>query len=201
MAWQLGDYTTVEQVKIELGSSRSSDDSVIEGFIRQASRRIDAACHRHFYGTLLTRYYNPISDLMDYQTLLVSEDLAEVTEILLDDGTTIPDTEYVLIPTNNPPYHGIRLKRASSYYWDYTQNPENAVAITGIWGYVSGSMPPDIIQYAAVQIAKWLYARRNTMFEQVGTDSNYTVPTGLPSDIDVLLRTYKKRTVGATGGY
>lgn len=139
-----GEYTTVTDVRQSyLGVSSNADDALLLDLIRSVSRDIDSACLRHFYPVIQTRYFNPLEDttmseiLPTRRRLLMDDDLLAVTTLVNGDSTTIGSTSYILETPNFTPYWAIKLLLTSGYVWYYTVDAENAISVTGVWGYHS----------------------------------------------------------------
>ncbi len=82
--------------------------------------------------------------------LWFGDDLAAITSVVNDaDGTPttlVNGTDYLPIPRDKTPYSGLRLLGSSSAFWDYTNDPETGVTVTGKWAY--STTPPDDIEHA-----------------------------------------------------
>lgn len=194
MTWQAGDYATVEDFRLEINTPRTTDDALIESIIRQASREIDIFCGRRFYGAVETRYFDAMRQVNDDNELLLDFDLAGVSSIELGDGDTLDTTEYVMLPANDLPKVTIKILASSSKWWNFDVDPENAIAVTGTWGYVAGSTPPEPIKRACLMLSRWRYAQRKAPFETAGQgDLNaVSVPSGMPENVKQLLLAYRK---------
>lgn len=209
MAWIIGDYCTLDDIKADqeivdtttgTPTPSTSDDSFIEGLIHRCSREIDDYCGaRHFYGISETRLFNAL-DNVDGRDLLLDEDLAYAGTITLGTGDVLPPADYVLLPLNTLPKHQIRIKSSSTHAWSsYFVDPEAAIAVSGSWGYTAGTTPPETIRQACIDLVRWRYRRRHAPFEQAGLGElgQYTVPSGMPSDIQRALGPYRHYAFGA----
>src|SRR5688572_14878595 len=156
----MADYTSVAAVKTYLHITGTSDDSLLADLVKRASRLIDDHCGRWFDARTETRYYDALGSHMTGRLLLLDADLLSVTSVVNGDGATIPSSEYILRPVNWPPYFGIALKHASNTRWTYTTSPENAIAVTGSWGF--STIIPEPVVHAAIRLATWLYRQRDT---------------------------------------
>lgn len=115
-----------------------TDDSVVEMFLKAASRYLDTKTGRRFDPVIETRYFDvPDVDEVDPRLLKMDYDLLEVLSVTNGDGVTIPSTEYSLRPRNQSPYFGIRLIDNSTYYWasDGAGDTHDVIAVSGVWGY------------------------------------------------------------------
>lgn len=125
-------YCTATDVKDYLGISNKDDDTLLGSLIVAAQQRIDAVCKRSFEATAdAVRYYNP-----EYATcgrsLYFDQDLCHITSIV-SDGTTIPSTEYKVVPRNITPWRKIELNLNSTYTWIWSTSPEDNIVVTGRW--------------------------------------------------------------------
>lgn len=177
-------YTTLENVKQTLGTTTVSaaDDTFLSSLLAPASRYIDFFCNRRFVAIEETRYFDAIEDT-DGRLLIVDTDLVAVTAIINGDEQTIPDTDYVLEPRNHVPKYGIRLKSGTNHFWTFRNSPEEAIAVTGRWGYSNGT--PDAIEQACRGIVIYLYKKRANPFLQVGVDQSglAVITSQLPDDV------------------
>lgn len=109
------------------------DDGVIEQLLESASRYIENKTNRRFYPRVETRYF----DTPDSRELLLDDDLLAVISITNGDGNSLPSTEYNLIDKNRTPYYGIKIKRSSTYSWEYDTEDggELVISISGFWGF------------------------------------------------------------------
>jgi hypothetical protein len=92
------------------------------------------------------------------------------------------------------PFYAVCLLGTAGMGWTYTDNPENAIAVTGRWAYRL-SAPPDITQ-ATLRLASWLYKQKDTGWgpEQplmVG-DGAVIMPATMPTDVMSLIKPYVK---------
>jgi len=94
---------------------------------------------RRFDRRVETRYYTPLlvehrGDLLGARTLLLGDDLVEVIELLNGDGVAV--TDYTLLPRSAAEKPKVRL--GSSALWTYDDDPVEAVALAGVWGWGGG---------------------------------------------------------------
>lgn len=154
-------YTTLAKMKAITGisSTDAADDTVIEDMITQASRLIDIITRRTFYARTETHLYDcPRSGRFLW---IDDDDLLTVTTLTNGDGVEITSTNYLLIPGNTTPKHGIALKQASSVSWqtDSSGNTEQVISVAGTWG--AASTTPADIEAACNDIVVSAYHRRN----------------------------------------
>lgn len=212
MAWAIGDYCTLTDIKYdqEIVDSAGTpipttkNDTLLEELIHRSSREIDLFCSRHFYGVSETREFDAL-DSVDGDSLLLDDDLAAVGTITLGTGDVLGSSDYVLLPYNVVPKHQIKIKASSAQWWAYDVDPEAAISVSGTWGYVSGTTPPEPIRQACVALVRWRYKQRQAPFEQAGLGDlgAYNVSSGIPQDVQRMLMPYVKYRFGAIspGGY
>lgn len=135
-------------------------------------------------------------------TLYLDQDLIEVTEIINGNNTVVPPEAYILVEPNMTPYWGIELLWSSSIVWTFITNPQNAIRVTGVWGYNDGTADaPEPIQHAATAMVTWMYNQRAAAFTTVGLPESQqsVVPAVMPQFITGILDSYVRRTVPFTG--
>ena len=209
MAYETGDYCSLNDIKYNVGIvdsagaviDPSKDDGLLYDLIHQSSREIDSFCCRRFYGISETRYYDAL-DNVDQNVLLLDEDLAAIGTVTLSDGTALSASDYTLLPYNTTPKHQIRLLASSAKWYSYTTDPENAVTVSGTWGYVAGTIPPQVIKEACINLVRWRYQQRHAPFEQTGAGdlATYNVTSGIPQDVQRMLGPYRRYKFGAVEG-
>ena len=109
----LADYKAFVTARGQASTLDVTDDTVIEGLLETASRYIDDETGRNFYPYVQTRYF----DVPESRELCVDEDLLEVLTLTNGDSTTMPTTEYFLVPRNIYPAYGVKITDVSSYTW------------------------------------------------------------------------------------
>jgi hypothetical protein len=137
----INSYATLAEFKdwIRMGgttvSADSTDDTIIQRVLGSASRKIDNEARRTFYPRVQTRQFDVPEN--GHRGLILDDDLLEVITLTNGDDNTIDATEYNLIPKNDPPYFEIRLKEASTTYWedDSSGNSELVIDLLGFWGF------------------------------------------------------------------
>lgn len=128
----LAEYKSYVTARGQTASTDATDDVVIDNLLEQASRYIDDETGRVFYPFIQARLF----DVPDSRELFVDEDLLEVISID-NGGDSLASTEYYLVPNNYSPAYAIRIREKSIYYWQANDDAENenAIGITGIYGY------------------------------------------------------------------
>jgi hypothetical protein len=191
-------YCTKAQVKTYLGISEATDDDLIDDLIDRAQKAIETYTDRIFkVGSDSTRYFTVGVDTVE-RTLFFDEDLCQITSIVTnaDDGsggTTLETTDYHTKPRNETPYYAVKLASSSSESWDYTDDPEDGITVTGWWGY-SVTPPADIV-HACIRLASYYYRQKDAqIFDVTAMPSAgvMTVPQGMPKDVKVVLDPYRR---------
>jgi hypothetical protein len=200
----LADYCTLAQVRKYVDvkkASNTSDDVLISDLITRASKRIDTYTGRTFTERTETRRFDAVRDVQG-QRLWVDDDLLAVDSITNGDGTAIIASDYVLEPANEAPKYAIKLLASSSESWTYNTDPEQAISVTGDWGYMAGTVAPSDIQHAAIRLTAWYYQQREAPFETVAFPEvgAVVVTQAIPPDITAILNNYVRQQVARVGG-
>lgn len=132
-------YATREDVQRALDSKLTARNArQIDRALQSASRAIDNdLCHRRFYPELATRYFDwPDSQQRpSWRLWLDDSELITLTSIT-SGGTTIATSDVVLEPNRfGPPYNRIETNLGTSAAWSSGDTHQQAIAITGLWGY------------------------------------------------------------------
>jgi hypothetical protein len=186
-------YATVAQVKTYLGISAATDDALIADLLASASQAIDTLTHTTFAAQVnATRYFDSCDDV-EGLTLMLDNDLCAIASITNGDGSTVISGRYVTNPRNTVPYYSISLKVSYGLMWtaDNNGDSENAIAISGKWGY-SQTPPPDIEQ-ACLRLASYYYRQKDSqVFDVTATPElgQITIPQGVPPDVTRLIKPY-----------
>ncbi len=202
-------YFTTAELKAYLGITSSSDDVQLGYLPDRVTEAINTYCHRHFepeaeHGPAAshTHYFTALltvdgGDLLDWRTLNLNHDLAELTSITNGDGTVISASDVVLLPLNVKPTNFIRIKSGVNVTWTYTTSPEAAIAVAGKWSY-SLDIPADV-KAAALRWGAHLYRLRTGATSvpadiTVSADGSAFASNRIPSDVAQLLRPYIRRS-------
>jgi len=189
-------YCKDADVKEYLDIAELTDDTLLSDLIDRAQAAIDSRTRRTFEdpGADATRNFTVGVDT-DGLNLYFDADIYSITTVKSNadnaSPTTIASTDYVTIPRNTTPYYGIKILTSSNEYWDYTDDPENGIEITGRWAY-SSEAPNDIAQ-ACARWAAYLYKQRDaqvfdtTAIPEAGV---IQIPQGIPADVKILLDPY-----------
>ena len=131
-------YANLSQLRARFSGVESfSDDPLLLVKLEEASRSLDAACHRHFFAEIVTRKYK----YLEKNELLINDgfDLLSVDTLTTDnDTTTIVAADYFLMcgdSDNIQPYNRIEINSGGSASFGYSTTPQQANKIIGVWGY------------------------------------------------------------------
>ena len=130
------ELTTVRQVRfLQLNSTSTSDDTLLLSMIRQTSHDIESATNRKFSPFIDTREYD--APRIYLPSLVLDEDLLELTTLTNGDGTVFDASEYKIYPLNTTPKSRIVILGSSPTQWlrDNSGNAEGAISAAGVWGY------------------------------------------------------------------
>lgn len=190
-------YCTTAEVKAYLGISTADDDALIATLIAAAQQAIDTHCNRTFEATGDTTRSFSVDGDVDGRIVWLDEDLAAITTVTSNADASSPDTltsaDYVTKPRNRTPYYALVLKTSSDFDWDYINDPEDGIEITGKWAY-SETAPDDIKQWC-IRLASYYYRQKDSQVFDVTAVPDagvITVPQGLPADVRQGLRHYRR---------
>jgi hypothetical protein len=187
-------YLTNTILKVYLGITESTDDTLLTTLITAAQAAIDAFCRQTFEAAAdTTRYFDPTLDAAG-RWLYLDAPLAAITSVTNGDGNTVTSGNYITEPRNVTPYRALVLKGNSTVAWTWTTTPENSIAIVGKWAY-STSAPADVAQ-ACTRLAAYLYRQKNNSGDLdramvIGANA-MLLPSELPKDVYTLLRPYRR---------
>lgn len=194
-------YASLVEFKAYAGVTDSSVDALLFDFLNRATRIIDSHCRRRFVAAAdSTRRFHALRDVRGLK-LRLDQDLASVTSIVNGNGQTVTAAQYVLLPTNaagdGKPYYAIQLKATAGIAWEWNDDPEEAIAVTGRWAYCV--TPPDDIVQACVRLAHYLDKQKNSagdLDRPVFLGGSTTLlPSRLPRDIEDMLSPYVRPKV------
>jgi hypothetical protein len=131
----LSEYKSYVTARGQTSTTDNTDDSVIDILLESVSRFIDDETGRQFYPVIQNRLFN----VPDSRELFVDDDLLEIITLTNGDSTTMPSTEFYLVPRNAFPAYAVKITDISSYTWlsNTMGSLENAVSVLGIWSYRS----------------------------------------------------------------
>jgi hypothetical protein len=176
-------YVTLSEVK-QAGGYDVSDtfhDGLISSLIPRASNTIEQLTNNVFeVAEVSTRRFDYLLQTDGFK-LFFDEYLATTDDLTITNGTgdVIDGSLFVTLPRNHAPFYGVQLKTETSVVWDYVDSPENAIAVSGYWGY--SVTPPDAIKQVAIQmILHWV------------KQNDQETPKPIPDDILMNLQPFKR---------
>jgi hypothetical protein len=192
-------YTTIDELKAYLGVTTGGDDALLTALVERAQKAIETHTHRVFEAASDTTRTFTVGVDTDGRALYFDRDLAQITSIVTNadassGGTTIPSTDYITLPRHDTPYYGVRLLSSSDYVWEFTDDPENGVEVTGRWAY-SVTAPEDIV-HACTRLAGYYFKQRESQVFDVTAMPDagaLIIPRGLPKDVEIILSPYVRR--------
>lgn len=188
-------YCSVADIKSYLGIENSGDDSLIQTLRDAAESAIDAYVgHTFEVKTDTTRYYDVYGPHVHGRRLYFDRPLASLTT-LTDGSGPFAATDYVMLPRNDAPFYGVELKLTTSRMWTYVNDWENAISVTGRWGY--SVTAPDDIRQATRRLASFYYRQKDASLQDVtAIEAGVVVqPIAIPADVRALLAPYRKVTL------
>lgn len=186
-------YIEIGDLRDELGITGQNEDFLLSTAIGDAQSAIERHTNRRFEVTTDTTRYFTYGRDTDGRTLYLDEDLCSITTVTNGDGAVIASTSYVVIPRNRPPWHEIKMKNSVSTFWTYEDDPEDAISITGKWGW--STAPSDDIKRVCKRLAVFFYRSKDsqvfdmTAFTEGGTAR---INRRIPSDVIEMLAPYVK---------
>lgn len=185
---------TSAEFKAYLGITSSNDDALIASLILSAQKFLELETDKIFdVATATTRYFTYGEHTSrDGMTLYLDMPLVSVTTLTNGDATVIASNKYKLYPLNRIPYSQIRLLPSSSYAWTYTDDPDGAIAVNGLWGW--SSTPDDHIKQLMKRLTGFLYRQKDaqaydlTGFSEIG---QIRVKHRIPEDIEKMIEYYR----------
>lgn len=190
-------YTSTSDVKAYLGISGSGDDTLIDALVAAAQAAVDQYFLRTFEAsTNTTRYFDAVRDVQG-RRLTLDRDLCSVNSVTNGNGDTITSGQYTALPANDTPYWAIQLKASAGINWQWEDDPEKAIAISGKWAYSLTAPAP------VVHLTKWLAAfmyRSKDNVPQTGGGAPVAAAIDIlagdvPADIRILVSTIPRRAV------
>lgn len=125
-------YGTLHQLRRYLGlrDGQTADDALLSDLLGAASRLIERYTGRRFYPVRAVRRY----DCRQAFALLLHEDLLALHALTNGDGRAIDLTDVHLQPPSGPVYGGLFLDKTRVAFV-YDDDPLEALAVDGTWGY------------------------------------------------------------------
>lgn len=131
-------YATREEIKAELDVKETARSNArIDRALADATEAVHGLCHRTFYPTATTKYFDwPGSQNgTSWRLWLDANELISVTA-LSSGGTTIASTDYLLEPNQyGPPYDRIEIDLSGPASFGGGDTHQRDVSVTGLFGY------------------------------------------------------------------
>ena len=170
---------------------------MIATFVTAAQEAIDLYFLRTFEASANTvRYFDAVRDVTG-RRLMLDRDLCSINSITNGNGETVTTGQYTTYPRNDTPYYAIDILKSSGINWEYEDDSEGAIAVSGKWAY-SLTAPS-----AVVQLTKWLAAFMYRSKDNVpatgagaGVAAAIDILAGdVPADVRILMSTIPRRAV------
>ena len=186
-------YATLVQLREYLKISANIDDILLQRQLDHATAIIERMTHKAFAVSADTvKLFDAVRDVHGMLLTFDGDYAAAITSVINGDGETIPASGYVTEPRHEPPYYGVKLKLGGPYVWEFNDTPEEAISVTGRWGW--SVTPPDDIVHACTRLAAWMYRQKDTSGDSdrvlISRDGTVVLPMKLPADIHDLLSPY-----------
>lgn len=203
-------YCTLDELKhkarLNIESSDSGYDDMLEGVIEAVSRKIDDTCNRRFYAdSSNTARYFTAGDSAFLFTSDIASRSSDSMEIKIDtngDGTydfTFADNDYVLEPYNADldavPFQKIEVSSVGQYL--FPVKVKKGVKVTAKWGWPTSAPLP--IKQACLLQSERLFKRFATPLGSESMTSIGRMTLTIPSldvDVESLISRYKKIVFG-----
>ena len=190
-------YTTTADVKTYTGVSGSGDDTLIGTFVTAAQEAIDQYFLRTFEASTNTvRYFDAVRNVSG-RRLMLDRDLCSINSITNGDGTTVTAAQYTTYPRNDTPYYAIDILRSSGINWQWEDDSEGAIAVSGKWAY-SATAPVSVI-YLSKWLVTFMYRAKDNVPQTGGgafVAAAMDILAGdIPADIRWVMSTIPRRAV------
>lgn len=139
MALPHGDFTTLTAVRLAVlqqgvsSTIDTDDDALLKQYIAAASTLIA----RHTGRTFTPFYQARAHDYRDPYVLNLDTDLLELASLTNGDAASIATSAVLLLSANIYPKWRLKIKNSSGLAFTYQDDAEQALTVTGWWGYHS----------------------------------------------------------------
>ena len=194
-------YCSLEDLKarLDISTSDTADDAILEVIIQAASRSIDAMTGRRFYSTTddEIRYYTA-----EANDVLYTDEILSITTLKTDDDGdrtyeyTWSTDDYDLLPYNatidGRPYTRIELAPYGEYR--FPAGSPKGVQIVGKFGFCATGSHPDVVREACMIQSARIWKRKDAPFGVVGSpELGQLQPLNkLDPDVELLLLGVKR---------
>jgi len=151
-------YATRRMVKSATDIATTADyDQHVDSALESAADEVDSLCHRRFYNTLATRYWDwpNFQRAYPWRIWLEQHELADVTStvpVVTTGGKLIPASALKWGPwqSDAPPYLFVEIDRSTSYAFGVGPTPQQDVSILGVYGYWNKTRPAGALAAAVL---------------------------------------------------
>jgi hypothetical protein len=191
-------YITIAELKAQLSSQTfgSGDDALLTEMCSAATLWFESETGRVFDASSnTTRYLDASHDVCGYR-LKLPWDLCSINSITNGDGTLVTSGQYVTSPRNFAPYYEIELLQSAAIIWTWSTDPQNAIAISGGWGY--SATPPADVKRAVLMLAAQMYKSRDLAIgvaaPVVTMEGQVIMPATIPAFTHSVACKYQRKT-------
>lgn len=152
-------YATVNQLRAyDRDFSSTDNDTDLIDLLDRSTQMMSMLTGLDFEASSDLRRFDSEVDVTG-ETLYLDKNLHSISSITNGDGATVSSDNYVTEPRNDTPFYAITLKNFADLVWeaDTDGNPEDAIAVDGVWGYTDSDNTPGEIVHATLRIALILY--------------------------------------------
>jgi len=191
-------YTDTSAVKAYLGVTGSGDDTLIDAFVTAAQAAIDQYFLRTFEASTNTvRYFDAVRDVSG-RRLTLDRDLCAISSITNGNGSVVTSGQYTTCPRNDTPYYAIDILKSSGINWEYEDDSEGAIAVSGKWAY-SLTAPASVV-HLTKWLAAFMYRAKDNVPQTGGGGAGVAAAVDIlagdvPADIRILMSTIPRRAV------
>lgn len=122
---------TLYQLQHHLGLNAGDDDDRLLNALQSATAQIERLSGRHFGPRVATIDHSV--DPRNPAQLLLDDDLLELDSVTGNDGSSVAISDLLLIPGGDQPAGVLQFISASVFTW--VDTPEQAISVTGTWGW------------------------------------------------------------------
>ena len=125
-------YLSREALKASLDAKETArNDAAVDRALEAASRAVESLVRRSFHPWVGTHRY----DYPGSSYRLELDDWLADMDALSSGGVSISTSDVVLYPDDGPPYRRLELDKGTSSSFDIGDTDQQAIAVTGTWGW------------------------------------------------------------------
>jgi len=189
------DLTTTAAVKSVLHITETTDDTLIDTFVSQASELFTTETRREFYSTSgATLTYDLMPPQVSNGQINFLTDVQGVDRVV-NSGQVITPSEFRLLPLNNTPKYALQLLTGSNIWFqpDSQNNWQSAVEVHGTIGFCATGTIPSDVTYAVTKLAAYMYMTRDNDGSVIRfADGSSQIPADAPAVIMRTINNYKR---------